>query len=185
MNETENLKNIILAPWIIKATELIGKPRRVGGNAFRHQIATMAILLDYKMFEDYVLLKASVIHDLIEDCPKVNQQELRQVDEQGNEVVDLVLEVSKQSGETKKEFLNRILTKQSRNAKILKVADRISNITDLHIDQDTKQYMRTYLQDTVDYVLPMAEEVNKDMCRELSHLVEKRKKQMNFLKLPF
>lgn len=185
MNETEKLRNLTLAPWIVKATQLIGKPRRVGGNQFRHQIATMGILLDYKLFDDYVLLKASVIHDLIEDCPGVDQDELRRVDDQGNEVVDLVLAVSKRHKESKKDFLTRILNSDNRNAKILKVADRISNITDLHIDQDTKEYMKDYLQMTEDYVLPMAKEVNADMFRELSDLVKKRKKQMNYWRFPF
>jgi GTP pyrophosphokinase len=185
MDETQTLKDLILAPWIIKATQLIGKPRRVGGNQFRHQMATLGILLDYKLFDRCVLLKASVIHDLIEDCPDVDQEELRRVDSQGSQVVDLVLEVSKRLRESKKDFLNRILTQGSDDAKLLKVADRISNITDLHIDQDTKKYMKDYLQMTEDYVLVMARQVNADMYRELSDLVKKRKSQMNFLKLPF
>ena len=67
MNDTDKLINLVLAPWIIKATALIGKRRNVGGNQFRHAFATLAILFDYKLFDDYVLLKASVIHDLLED----------------------------------------------------------------------------------------------------------------------
>jgi len=62
----QTLSEMVLAPWIQKATALIGAPRRVGGNQFRHAMATFAILLDYK-FLDPVLLKASIIHDLIED----------------------------------------------------------------------------------------------------------------------
>jgi hypothetical protein len=73
MNETDKLKNLVLAPYIIKATALIGKQRGVGGNQFRHAMATMAILLDYKFFDNYVLLKASVIHDLLEDVPETNE----------------------------------------------------------------------------------------------------------------
>src|SRR5674476_1372585 len=95
MNDTEKLKNLVLATYILKATALIGKKRNVGGNQFRHAMATFAILLDYKLFDDYVLLKASVIHDLIEDVPETDEQELRQIDEQANDVVDLVLELSK------------------------------------------------------------------------------------------
>jgi hypothetical protein len=38
MNETEKLKNLILAPYIVKATTLIGKQRDVGGNQFRHAL---------------------------------------------------------------------------------------------------------------------------------------------------
>jgi (p)ppGpp synthase/HD superfamily hydrolase len=181
MNETEKLKNLVLAPYIIKATALIGKQRSVGGNQFRHALATMAILLDYKLFDDYVLLKASVIHDLLEDVPETNEQELRCIDSQANQVVDLVLEVTRPCDMNKIDFLKRILEKGSRNAKILKVADRISNVTDLHRDQYSRQKMCDYLNQTEKYVLPMAQEVNKDMVIELKDLISRRRKQMNFL----
>ena len=181
MNETEKLKNLVLAPYIIKATALIGKRRNVGGNQFRHALATMAILIDYKLIDDYVLLKAAVIHDLLEDVPETNEDELRHIDDQANQVVDLVLEVTRPKGMTKTNFLKRILEQGSRNAKILKVADRISNLTDLHRDQYSKKKMTEYLNQSEKYVLPMAEEVNKDMVIELKDLIEKRRKQMNLL----
>ncbi len=76
MTAEEKLKNLVLAPYIIKATALIGIKRGVGGNQFRHAMATMAILLDYKLFDDYVLLKATVIDDLFEDVPSTNEMEI-------------------------------------------------------------------------------------------------------------
>jgi GTP pyrophosphokinase len=184
MDDTEKLKNLVLAPYIIKATALIGKQRTVGGNQFRHALATMAILIDYKLFDDYVLLKASVIHDLIEDIPETNVDELRQLDEQASEVVDLVLEVSRPKGMAKALFLQRILEQGSRNARLLKVADRISNLTDLHRDQYTKKKMNDYLDQTEKYVLPMAIGVHKYMAVELQDLIKIRRTQMNFLKYP-
>lgn len=184
MNDIEKLQNLVLAPWIIKATALIGKPRWVGGNMFRHQLATMTILLDYKIFDDYVLLKAATIHDLIEDVPETDEAELRRVDYQGNEVVDLVLEVTRHKHVKKPDYLTKIRDHGSRQAKILKVADRISNVTDLHIDQYSKKKMRCYLDETEKYVLPMAKEVNADMYRELSDLVTKRRSQMNYFRIP-
>lgn len=183
MNETEKLRNLVLAPYIIKATALIGKERNVGGNQFRHALATMAILIDYKLIDDYVLLKAAVIHDLIEDIPETNEQELRQIDEDANRVVDLVLEVTKPKGMTKAIFLKNLLENGSRSAKILKVADRISNLTDLHRDQYSRQKMNDYLDQTEKYILPMAKEVNKDMEIELRDLIAKRRKQLSFLNI--
>ena len=64
----QTLGSITMAPYIVKAMALIGVKRRGGSNMFRHQISTMAILLDYKII-DPVLLKAAVIHDLFEDAP--------------------------------------------------------------------------------------------------------------------
>lgn len=184
MNDTEKLRNLALAPYIIKATALIGKARHVGGNQFRHALATFAILIDYKFFDDYVLLKASVIHDLLEDVPETNEKELRRIDEEADQVVDLVLEVTKPQKMSKVDFLKRILEKGSRRAKLLKVADRISNLTDLHRDQYSRQDMSKYLRETEDYVLPMAVEVNKNMALELKDLIGKRRKQMNLIKYP-
>jgi (p)ppGpp synthase/HD superfamily hydrolase len=184
MTEIEKLKNLVLAPYIIKATALIGKQRNVGGNQFRHALATMAILIDYKLIDDYVLLKAAVIHDLIEDVPETDENELRHIDDQANYVVDLVLEVTRARGITKANFLKRILENGSRNAKILKVADRISNLTDLHRDHYTKKRMREYLEQTEKYILPMALEVNKNMAIELKDLIIKKRNQMNLLNFP-
>ncbi len=184
MNDTEKLKNLTLAPYIIKATALIGKGRNVGGNQFRHAFATLAILLDYKLFDDYVLLKASVIHDLLEDVPDTNESVLRSIDDEADKVVDLVKEVTKPAGMSKPDFLKGILERGSYNAKLLKVADRISNLTDLHRDFYSKRKMADYLDETEKYVLPMAKEVNENMTLELIDLIAKRRHQMNFLKYP-
>ncbi len=42
-----HLSGIHLVPYIQVATMLIGKSREGGGNMFRHQLDTMAILIDY------------------------------------------------------------------------------------------------------------------------------------------
>jgi (p)ppGpp synthase/HD superfamily hydrolase len=181
MNETEKLKNLVLAPYIIKATALIGKERGVGGNQFRHAMATMAILFDYKLFDDYVLLKASVIHDLLEDVPETNEFDIRCIDGQGDQVVELVKEVTRPKGMTKADYLKRILEYGSRNAKLLKCADRISNLTDLHRDTHSDQKISDYLGQTEEYVIPMALQVNKDMVIELTDLVRRRRQLIKLM----
>jgi (p)ppGpp synthase/HD superfamily hydrolase len=183
-DDTRKLQNLVLAPWIIKATALIGIHRNVGGNQFRHGLATMAILLDYKLFGDYVLLKASVIHDLLEDVPDTNEYELRRIDSDADKVVDLVKEVTRHKDQPKTEFLGNLLEKGSYNAKVLKVADRISNLTDLHRDHYSREKMSRYLDQSQQFVLPMANEVNKDMAFELTDLISKRRQQLNFVKYP-
>ncbi len=185
MNEdTKKLRNLVIAPWIIKATALIGIHRNVGGNQFRHGLATMAILLDYKLFGDYVLLKASVIHDLLEDIPETNEYDLRHIDADADKVVDLVKEVTRRKDQSKTDFLKMLLEQGSFNAKILKVADRISNLTDLHRDHYSREKMSQYLNQTEQFVLPMAVLVNDDMAIELNDLITKRRQQLNYLKYP-
>ncbi len=179
-DETTQLIELRLAPYIQKATTLIGLARKVGGNQFRHAIATFGILLDYHII-DPIILKASFIHDLIEDIEGYNQQEICDIDSDGYEVLQLVLEVSK-GDEPKEVYLQRIIDTGSYKAKLLKVADRISNITDLHDDIFTLEFVERYLNETERYVLPIAEEVNQNMAIELRDLIDRRRKYLAFKK---
>lgn len=181
MTAEEKLKNLVLAPYIIKATALIGIERGVGGNQFRHAMATMAILLDYKLFDDYVLLKASVIHDLLEDMPGTNELEIRCIDKQADQVVELVKEVTRPEGMSKADYLKQILGHGSRNAKLLKCADRISNLTDLHPDTQSDEEISVILDQTEQYVIPMAEQVDANMFIELTDLVKRRRRILKIM----
>lgn len=175
----KSLRKITLAPYIVKATALIGIQRKSGSNMFRHQISTFGILLDYKI-TDAVLLKASIIHDLFEDAahlPGVSESEIKRIDADGAAVYALVNEVTIRiiNGvkEPKSEFLLRVMRTGSKRAKILKLADRISNIFALGFVHDVA-FVQKYLQETKDYILPYAEIVNADMFHELTDLVENR-----------
>lgn len=182
MSDLKALSELIIAPYIMKASALIVIQRRVGGNQFRHAFSTLGILLDYKYYNDSVLLKASLIHDLIEDLPLTVIEEIRQIDHDGNKVVDLVMEVTRSEGEIKSDYLQRILDKGSRNALILKCADRISNLTDLHRDTDSDVMISKYLDQTEKYVLPMARRVNEDMMTEITEMIAKRRKILSLMK---
>jgi (p)ppGpp synthase/HD superfamily hydrolase len=181
MSALETLRNLVLAPYILKATALISVSRKVGGNQFRHAFATLGILLDYKYFDDSVLLKAALLHDLFEDRPETHMEEIRKIDADGNKVVELVLEVTKREKETKPEYLKRIRETGSRKAKILKCADRISNLTDLHLDTHTDRKISEYLDQTEGYILPMAKQVNPDMVIELTDLIAKRREMVRMM----
>jgi GTP pyrophosphokinase len=181
MTELDSLKNLVLAPYILKATALISVQRQVGGNQFRHCFSTLGILLDYKFFNDSVLLKASLLHDLLEDLPETQVDEIRWIDNEGNQVVNLVLEVTKQREETKIQYLQRVLDRGSKNALLLKCADRISNLTDLHRDTQTPDRISVYLDQTEEYVIPMAKLVNPDMVIELTDMVARRRRILKIM----
>ena len=175
----QSLRNLTLAPYIVKAMALIGVKRRGGSNMFRHQLSTLAILLDYKII-DPVLLKAAVIHDLFEDAagmPGVTQDEIVRLDSDGAAVYALVMEVTIRVAdgirEPKSKYLLRIMQRGSPRAQLLKLADRISNLTALGFVHDVA-FVKKYLEETRASVLPHAERVNANMFRELSDLVESR-----------
>ncbi len=173
------LSHLTMAPYIVKATALIGIGRRSGSNMFRHQLSTMAILLDYKV-ADAVLLKAAVIHDLFEDAPTmpgVSEAEIVHMDADGPAVYALVMELTPRLidgvREPKSEYLQRVMLRGSHRAKVLKLADRISNLTALGFVHDP-EFVRRHLHETRAYILPHAEAVSPDMFRELSDLVASR-----------
>jgi GTP pyrophosphokinase len=146
---------------------------------FRHQISTMAILLDYKIF-DPVLLKAAVIHDLFENAvgmPGVTREEITRIDSDGPAVYELVMEMTIRTvdgvREPKSEYLLRVMQTGSFRARTLKLADRISNITALGFVHDAA-FVKRYLWETKSFVLPYAAQINPDMFRELTDLVENR-----------
>ena len=181
-----SLSQLTLAPYIVKAMALIGVQRRGGSNMFRHQLSTLAILLDYKLV-DAVLLKAAVIHDLFEDAatlPGVSEEAIARLDSDGPAVVALVMEVTIRVvdgvKEKKSDFLLRIMQQGSRRAKLLKLADRISNLNALGFVHDG-EFVRRYLDETRACILPFAAEINPDMFRELSDLVISRQRFLGLL----
>lgn len=170
------LKSIYLAPYMQLATGLIGKTRYAGGNMFRHQIDTMGILIDYG-YIDSVLLKASCIHDVIEDIPGFDRSRILEIDEDGPEVCKLVLEVTKKEGQKKSEYLRGIIDTGSQNAKILKCADRISNMISLGFVTDPA-FIERYCDETEYFILPIAIEVDYNMYQELINLIITRRKYL-------
>ena len=67
----------------------------------------------------------------------------------------------------------------SSQAQVLKLADRISNLTALGFVIDAA-FVRRYIDETRACILPFANAINPDMFRELSDLVDSRER---FLRL--
>jgi (p)ppGpp synthase/HD superfamily hydrolase len=174
--QMQQLSGMRLAPYIQVATYLIGKSREAGGNMFRHQLDTMSILIDYG-YIDSVLLKASIVHDVLEDIPDFNHNTLLSVDFEAHAVYELVQEVTKRPKEAKSDFLIRIRESGSHNAKILKVADRISNMISLGFVNNL-DFVERYINETEKYVLPIAASVSHYMVNELVDLIHSRRRYL-------
>jgi GTP pyrophosphokinase len=170
------LKEMHLAPYMQLATVLIGNLRRSGGNMFRHQIDTMAILIDYG-YIDSVLLKASIIHDLVEDVPGFDSDRILEIEGEAANVYKLVLEVTRRPIETKAEFLARVRDFGSDKARVLKSADRISNMISLGYVTDIG-FVRRYTDETETQVFPIAALADKRMLDELEELVATRREYL-------
>jgi GTP pyrophosphokinase len=176
----KQLSQIKLAPYICKARALIGVPRIGGDNMFRHQMMTLTVLLDYLVI-DSVLLKAAIIHDIAEDAgemPGLSRDEIMNIDAEGEQVYDLMIEVTRRvdehgEKEPKCRYLRRIMESGSSRAKVLKLADRISNLISLGWVHD-RTFINRILAETREYILPHAQDINADMDRELRDLISSR-----------
>jgi len=174
------LKDLTLAPYIQKAMALRNKRRKVGGNIYRHSMAVMFILMDYyhKDWEtNPVMLKAAILHDLVEEFQDYDLDELRQLDADGPAVLEIVLILTQRKGESKEAYLQRVLESGNETAYKIKVADRISNLTDMHIGMASKDWMKRQIDFTEKYIVPMAEIVNKDMVKEVKDLIRRRRSE--------
>ena len=175
----QQLAQITLAPYIVRAMRLIDVPRRAQSNMFRHQMSTLAILLDYKT-ADPVLLKASVIHDLFEEAaglPGVTREAIECIDADGPAVYALVQEVTRRVAdevkEPKAQYLARVMETGSDRAKRLKLADRISNLISLGFVNE-REFVDRSVRETYAHILPYSAGVSADMHRELCDLVRNR-----------
>lgn len=176
MESMLQLNGIHLAPYMQLSTALIGKQRHAGGNMFRHQIDTLGILLDYG-YIDSVLLKASLIHDVIEDIPGFDHSLILGIDSDSQEVYNLVLEVTKKEGQNKQDYLRGIIRNGSYRARVLKCADRISNMISLGFVTDSK-FIERYCDETEYFIFPIALEIDYTMYQELISLVRTRRKYL-------
>jgi (p)ppGpp synthase/HD superfamily hydrolase len=96
------------------------------------------------------------------------------IDYESSDVYRLVLEVTRGTSEKKSDFLIRIFKEGSNNAKVLKVADRISNMISLGF-VNKPEFVERYTRETVDYIFPIAEQIDILMLKELQALVESRR----------
>lgn len=117
----------------------ITHPCRVAGRAATHPLASP------------VFVAAAYLHDVIEDCG-VTWETL--CDEFGNTVAELVLELtnkkysSPQPPRSERKRIGReLLANASRRAQVLKMMDRIDNLTEMG-DNDPK-FMELYKQESV------------------------------------
>ena len=107
----------------------------------------------------------------------MSEAEITRIDSDGPAVYSLVMEMTirRDNGvkESKGDYLTRLMQHGSRRAKVLKLADRISNLTALGFVHDTA-FVTRYVKETREYILPYTEAVSPDMFRELSDLVASR-----------
>lgn len=169
------LSNIILAPYMQLAWNLVGRPRASGENVFRHSVHTLGILINYRYISP-ILLKASLVHDILREIQDFDESAIKNADEDGERVLAVVRELTHdRKTETRAEFFKRIIRNGSFDAKLILIASRLDSLENLGYTTDEKS-IEEYCMDTELYVLPLALQVNAYMYDELISFINSRRR---------
>ncbi len=170
-----------------------GQRRKSGAPYISHPCAVAEILARELQFTDPVLLAASLLHDVVEDIPSVN---LNDIEERfGGIVAELVDGCTKLT----RRHLDRSVLRDMTHSKIflsasrrlgvlvIKLADRLHNLRTLHYLAQSKR--QRIAQETVEVYAPIAARFNIfPLKRELYHLAlsflypRKSKKILQFIR---
>ncbi len=108
--------------------------RRKGANAepyINHPIAVAKLLTDVAVVYDADILQAAILHDTIEDTETTQEELLKKF---GKEVTDYVIEMTDDKSLPKAERKRLQIVNaphKSKGAKLIKLCDKICNITDV------------------------------------------------------
>lgn len=133
------------------AADWHGTQRRPTGAPYLdHLLEALEILIRGAEVHDADILCATVLHDVLEDTPCPVEEIARRF---GPNVADLVTWVTKPSGGDKETYLRR-LRDAPRDAILVKLADRASNVQTLRNLGPAKA--ASYYRQTVTYIVPLA-----------------------------
>jgi (p)ppGpp synthase/HD superfamily hydrolase len=154
-----------------------GDQVRPGGEPYtNHLLQVLEILVSGAEVKDESILIAGLLHDVVEDTP-CGPSDIR--DRFGDAVADLVDWVTKPKGDVDKvgghpRYFGNLMTAPLA-AKLLKLADRLSNVQRLDLHPDPA-FQRRYYVETVANVLPLIpqgswfEQPYMDWTRAFSYL---------------
>lgn len=114
-----------------------------------HPISVAENIEEFKVSKNLeVLMTAAMLHDTVEDCPKVTLQEIAK--KFGYQVASLVEELTSDNDEIKKigktAYLKNKMTKMTSYALVIKLADRLHNVKDMK--NTTKIFQKKYSKET-------------------------------------
>lgn len=129
-----------------------GQQRDDSGDPYIVHPARVAARLAKRFPDDVALIAAGWCHDVLEDCPQISEDELRQaIGEQALAIVREVTNPSKQHPElprAERKAMDRAhIAGLSRQARCLKLADRSDNLRDGCYSPDP-EWLATYVHES-------------------------------------
>ncbi len=135
-----------------------------------HPIRITSILraAGFNEFDDEEIMVAALFHDLLEDT----DTNLKEIESQfGKKVGEIVIELTKPKGTKgrKKDEWLELFTDNSKEAKIIKIADRIDNLMDMRDIWDIEK-QRSYA-DQARIILKSCGDANNHLANKLNHVI--------------
>lgn len=147
--------------------------RDEGAPYILHPFSVALYLADKMQIGDVEIIASALLHDVIEDDPRVNKEVLK--DEFGERVAGYVSLLSKNKvpGIDKAE-IRRVYYEKLKTAPVevlrIKIADRLDNIRFLH-KNPYKDKIRRYVAETRKVYLPMAKDFFPTMASEMGAIL--------------
>lgn len=136
--------------------------RKQGTPYYLHPLEVSIILKEKGFSETYQIV--GLFHDLIEDTETTYEEILELTNE---EIANAVKLLTKEKGYVMKEYINRI--KQNKIARIVKIADRIHNLSETHLASE--KFQERYIKETEEWFIDLAkdtvleENLNKELTK--------------------
>ncbi len=142
-----------------------GQKRKQGTPYYTHPLTVAKLLKDKGFSEVYQI--AGLFHDLIEDTDSTYEEIIALSNE---EVAEAVRLVTKTDGYVMSEYIGNI--KQNEMARIVKIADRIHNLSEA--PNANLEFQARYIKETKDWYVDLAEGTifEEDLNKELENLIK-------------
>lgn len=134
-----------------------------------HPLRILSLLrsVGFSEVEDQELMIAALFHDLIEDTTVKKKDIINQF---GEKIASIVEELSKPNDITKKKYLQSFKN-ASKEAKIVKMADRIDNLLDMNIPYWSIERKRNYAEDAK-IILEYCSSANHELSLYLNSIID-------------
>lgn len=145
-----------------------GQKRKQGTPYYLHPIAVSNLLKEKGFPMDYQIV--GLFHDLLEDTDTTYEEILEKTNP---EIAEAVRLVTKEPGYQMKEYMNRI--KKNDMARMVKLADRIHNLSEAHFASIL--FQKKYIYETEKWFFDLAKDTvfEQDLKQVLEELKKKNK----------
>jgi (p)ppGpp synthase/HD superfamily hydrolase len=140
-----------------------------------HPLHILTILRStgFSDFKDEDLMISALFHDLIEDT-EVCEEDI--ADKFGKKIASIVKELSNPENCDKEDHFRK-LSDASYEAKVIKLADRIDNLSDIHSLNWTTEKKRSYLEQGK-IILESCGDVQPELAEKLKEIIQKSLKKL-------